>query len=112
MFAKIKKKIKIKKLTKKTNLIAEIALPNAEYVIVNDLVDSLLARFLHLFALLVSLIKHVGRGPIELFLARFLWIVIGRQQRCFLLVTDYSVGKKVKSTTQSSHSPFDIVAVA
>lgn len=91
---KQKKKWLELKINKKTNLIAEIALPNAEYVIVNDLVDSLLARFLHLFALLVSLIKHIGRGPIELFLARFLWIVIGRQQRFFLLVTDYSVEQK------------------
>lgn len=40
-------------------LIAKVALPNAEYIIVNDCVNSLLARLLHLFALFVSLVEHV-----------------------------------------------------
>ena len=34
-------------------LIAEIALPDAEYIIVNYFVDSLLSRLFHLYALLV-----------------------------------------------------------
>ena len=52
-------------------LIAEIALPDAEYIIVNYFVDSLLSRLFHLYALLVC-VEYVWWWTVKLFFAWFL----------------------------------------